>query len=101
VKLIPSVTRIFEKTNEMYVHLKAYGSNATENEPLLLILCYSAASPRRLKPLFFATERLHKKSEAIPLSFSITFDKLPPGEYNCQVSVLIRKGREPHFGKLP
>jgi hypothetical protein len=34
------------------------------------------------------TEGLNPKSKAVPLRFSVPLEKLQPGRYTCQVSVL-------------
>jgi hypothetical protein len=34
------------------------------------------------------TAGLNEKSKAVPLKFSVPLDKLQPGRYTCQVSVL-------------
>jgi hypothetical protein len=43
------------------------------------------------------TEGLQAKSKAVPLRFSIALDKLAPGEYNCQVSILDPNSKKAAF----
>src|SRR5579875_566092 len=88
-KLIPSVTRVFRKDQEMYVYLEAYEPTAQTAQPVL-----ARVSFYRGKIKAFETEPLevdqglNSKTKALPLRFSIPLEKLQPGRYTCQVSVL-------------
>jgi hypothetical protein len=43
------------------------------------------------------TQGLDAKSKAVPLRFSLSLDKLPPGQYDCQVTVLDPTGQKAAF----
>jgi hypothetical protein len=47
------------------------------------------------------TEGLDLKSKAVPLRFSLALDKLQPGRYNCQVSVIDPTGQRAAFWQAP
>ena len=102
LKLIPSVTRVFDKNREMYVYLQAYENNATATEPLVAFVTFYRSRAKAFEtPAYQATEGLNPKSKALPLRFSIPLDKLPPGEYDCQVTVLDPNGKKAAFWRAP
>jgi VWFA-related protein len=88
-KLIPSVTRVFSRGRDLYVYLQAYQSAAAAPKPLVaFVSLYQGhtkvfeTQPTAVTPA--ATNRLGM----VPLSFSIGLNQLPPGQYDCQVTVL-------------
>jgi VWFA-related protein len=88
-KLIPSVTRVFSRGRDLYVYLQAYQSAAATPKPLVaFVSLYQGQTkvfetqPTAVTPA--ATNRLGM----VPLSFSIGLNQLPPGQYDCQVTVL-------------
>ena len=90
-KLVPSVTRVFNKSQDMYVYLEAYEPNATvqATEPLVATLSFYRGKVKAFEtePLQI-TSGLNDKSKALPLRFSLPLSKLAAGSYTCQVSVL-------------
>ncbi len=102
MKLIPSVTRVFSKKNEMHVYFQAYQNNATAMEPLIAYITFFRGQSKSFETSALSvTEGLNPKSKAVPLSFSIALDKLLPGEYNCQVSILDPNGKKAAFWQAP
>src|SRR5947209_16058116 len=88
-KLVPSVTRVFKKDQDMYVFLQAYEPEATTTQPLV-----ASVSFYRGKVKAFETapveikEGLDLKSKALPVRFIVPLGMLQPGRYTCQVSIL-------------
>jgi VWFA-related protein len=88
-KLIPSVTRVFKKSQEMYVYLETYEPLAETTEPVVANVSFFHG-----KTLAFQTEQLvvkdglDKKTKALPIRFSLPLAKLQPGRYECQVSIM-------------
>jgi VWFA-related protein len=87
-KLIPSVTRVFSKGRELYVYLQSY-EQPTTTRPLIAFVSFYReqlkvleTQPVSVTPI--STDRL----EAVPLTFTVGLEQLPPGEYKCQVTVL-------------
>jgi hypothetical protein len=98
VKLIPSVTRVFRKSREMYVYLQAYENNATVTEPLVVFASFLRGQSKVFEtPAMAINSGLEEKSKAVPLGFSVGLDKLPAGEYNLQVAVLDPNGKKASF----
>ena len=88
-KLIPSVTRVFRKEQEMYVYVEAYQPDATATQPLLAAVSFYRGKVKAFEtaPLR-VTSGLNLKSKAVPLRFSVPLKGLQPGRYKCQVSVI-------------
>ena len=88
-KLIPSVTRVFRKDQEMYVYLEAYEPTAAKTEPLVATLSFYRGKVKAFEsePLQ-VSDGLKESTKAVPLSFSIPLAKFEPGAYTCQVNVL-------------
>jgi VWFA-related protein len=88
-KLIPSVTRVFRKDQEMYVYLEAYQPAAQKTELMVATVSFFRGKVKAFEtaPLKI-TAGLNAKSKAVPVGFSVPLGKLQPGRYTCQVSVL-------------
>jgi VWFA-related protein len=89
VKLIPSVTRVFRKDQEMFVYLEAYQPQAAATQFMLASVSFYRGKVKAFEsaPLRI-TEGLRSASKAVPVSFTLPLNKLSPGKYTCQVSVL-------------
>ncbi len=102
LKLIPSVTRVFSKKNEMHVYFQAYENSAITTEPIIAYVTFFRGQAKTFETSAVAvTEGLQAKSKAVPVRFTIALDKLPPGEYNCQVSILDPNGKKAAFWQAP
>jgi VWFA-related protein len=101
-KLIPSVTRVFHRGQELYVYLQAYEPTAEKTQPLVATVSFIRGKVKAFEtaPLQI-TEGLDPKSKALPLRFSVPLTKLSPGRYTCQVSVLDPAGRKFAFWRAP
>jgi VWFA-related protein len=101
-RLIPSVTRVFSKTRDMYVFLQAYERKATTMQPLVAFVTFYRGDVKVLEtaPLP-VTDGLDAKSKAVPLRFSVPLGELETGRYDCQVSVLDPAGQKVAFWRAP
>ncbi|HLH41142.1 MAG TPA: VWA domain-containing protein [Bryobacteraceae bacterium] len=101
-KLIPSVTRVFSKSRDLYVFLQAYERGATTQQPLYAFVTFYRGQTKAFEtPPLPVIEGLDPKSRAAPLRFSISLGKLAPGEYNCQVTVLDPNAQKAAFWQAP
>jgi VWFA-related protein len=101
-KLIPSVTRVFSKSRQMYVYLQAYEPTATTTEPLVAFVTFYKGQTKVLEtPPRSVTEALSNRLKTMPLRFDLSLDPLAPGEYNCQVTVLDPMGQKAAFWQAP
>ncbi len=100
--LIPSVTRVFSKSRDMYVFLQAYERSAATTQPLVAFVTFYRGQTKAFETSPVAvTEGMDAKSKAVPLRFDLALDKLQPGEYNCQVTVLDPNGQKAAFWQAP
>jgi VWFA-related protein len=101
-RLIPSVTRVFRKDQQMYVYLEAYEPGAEKTQPLVAAVSFYRGKVKAFEtdPLE-VTEGLNPTSKAVPLRFSVPLGKLQPGRYECQVSVLDPTAQKFNFWRAP
>jgi hypothetical protein len=88
-KLIPSVTRVFSKSKDLYVYLQAYEQDVTAVQPLIAFVSFYQAQTKvfETQPMEMASA-MSNSLKTMPLRFSIGLSHLPAGNYNCQVTVL-------------
>ena len=88
-KLMPSVTRVFRKDQQMYVYLEAYQPSAADTEFMVASVSFFRGKVKAFEtaPLAVASG-LDPKSKAVPVSMSVPLGGLQPGRYTCQVNVL-------------
>jgi VWFA-related protein len=100
-RLIPSVTRVFRKDQEMYVYLEAYEPAAETTQPLVASVAFFRGKVKAFEtdPLE-VTEGLNE-GKAVPLRFSFPMAKLEPGRYDCQVSVFDPTAGKFNFWRAP
>jgi VWFA-related protein len=97
-KLIPSVTRVFRQSQNMYVYLQAYEQNVTVTQPLVAFVSFYREQTKAFEtqPMEL-TQASGSRLQTMPFSFTIPLRQLPPGEYQCQVSVLDPAGKKATF----
>ncbi|MGA8026266.1 MAG: VWA domain-containing protein [Bryobacteraceae bacterium] len=101
-KLIPSVTRVFKRDQELYVYLQAYEQGAVATQPLV---AFVSLYQQRKKA--FETQPIEVKTgsnnrvKTMPLEFSIALNDVSPGKYECQVTVLDPTARKAAFWQAP
>jgi hypothetical protein len=88
-KLIPSVTRVFKKSQDMFVYVETYEPLAATTEPVVAAVAFFKGKTKAFEtePLI-VKEGLDAKSKALPVRFSVPLGSLKPGEYTCQVTLL-------------
>ena len=101
-KLIPSVTRVFSKSRDMFVYLQAYEPTATTIQPLVAFVTFYRGKSKAFEtPPLPVTEGLNNRLKTVPLKFSLSLVKLNPGRYNCQVTVLDPTSQKAAFWQAP
>jgi VWFA-related protein len=97
-KLIPSVTRVFRQSQNMYVYLQAYEQGVAAAQPLVAFVSFYHEQTKAFEtqPMEL-TSGLNNRLQTMPFSFSIPLNQLPPGEYDCQISVLNPTGQKAAF----
>lgn len=113
-KLIPSVTRVFNVDRPMHVYLQAYENDGAKvnsatpstraggSAPLFAYVSfYRDQKPAMELPPIAVTPQPATRLGVVPLSFQVSFGKLEPGRYQCQVSVLDPAGHRAAFWQGP
>ena len=101
-KLIPSVTRVFSSTSDMYVYLQAYEPDAVTTQPLVAYVSFFKDQTKIMEtPPVMVTQGLDPKSHMLPVKLSFPLSNLKPGEYDCQVTVLDPTGNKAAFWQAP
>jgi VWFA-related protein len=87
-QMVPSITRVFNRNQELYVYLEAYEPLATTTEPIVATVAFyrNGVKAFQTDPLQ-VTDGLNPKTKAVPLRFSLSMKDLRVGNYTCQVSV--------------
>jgi VWFA-related protein len=101
-QLVPSVTRVFNKSQDMFIYLEAYEPLAESTQPLMATVTFYRGKTKAFEtaPLQ-VTQGLNDKSKAVPLKFDVPLAKLQPGRYTCQVSVLDPTAQRFAFWRAP
>jgi len=102
VKMIPSVTRVFSKAKEMFVYLQAYQQGTEEAQPLYSYVTFYRDGVKAFETSpVLGTETLANRLRTMPLKFQLGLEKLTPGEYMCQVTVLDAHRKKAAFWQTP
>jgi len=102
VELVPSVTRVFSRSRDMFVYLQAYRLGATPAQPLVAFVTFYRGQVKAFEtPPLAVTESMDNKLKTAKLRFSLSLNKLPPGKYDCQVTVLDPAGEKAAFWQAP
>jgi hypothetical protein len=101
-QLIPSVTRVFSRSRDLYVYLQAYERGVAAMQPLVAFVTFYRGQTKAFEtPPLPVTEGMDPKSKAVPLGFSLALNKLQPGRYTCQVTVVDTTGQKAAFWQAP
>jgi hypothetical protein len=101
-KLIPSVTRVFRRDQNLYIYLEAYQPAAETTQPVMAQVSFYRCKVKAFEtdPLE-VSEGLNPKTKAVPMKFSVPLAKLQPGRYTCQVSVMDPAAQKFAFWRAP
>ena len=102
MKLIPSVTRVFSKQKDMYVYLQAYQQGTDDLQPLTAYITFYKDETKAFETApITITEAQPNRLRTMPIKFQIPLEKLSPGEYICQVTVLDAQRKKAAFWRAP
>jgi VWFA-related protein len=101
-KLIPSVTRVFSKSRDMYVYLQAYQPGAAAAQPMVAFVTFYRGDQKAFEtPPLPVSDGLQNYLKTMPLKFSLDLNKLHAGRYNCQVTVVDPTGGKANYWQAP
>ena len=88
-KLVPSVTRVFSAARDLYVYFQAYEPAATTPNPVIAFVTFYQGQKKiyETQPTAITPAALSHLG-TVPINFTISLQSLPPGQYDCQVTVL-------------
>ncbi len=102
-KLIPSVTRVFNRGRAVYVYFQAYKQSpkpATQPLFAFVSLYRNGKQVFETRPESIVPNPANELG-TMPLSFSLGVRSLPPGKYECQVTVLDSTAKRVSFWRAP
>jgi hypothetical protein len=101
-KLIPSVTRVFSQGKQIYVYLQAYQESPTITTPLVAFVTIYQSQKKifETQPVAVTPSELSRLG-TVPLNFTIGLSQIPPGQYDCQVTILDPTGQRGTFWQAP
>ena len=102
-KLVPSITRVFRKDQNLYVYLEAYDPALEPAGKKPMLVASVSFFRGRAKAFESAPVRLDdvppKRAGTLPIQFQMPLTNLPSGRYTCQVSVVDEVGRKFAFAR--
>jgi VWFA-related protein len=97
-KLLPSVTRVFSASRDLFVRFDVYRMDEVANGPLLaFVSLYRGGTPI----VDSAPVKVDVRSAVTPFRFTVPLSGLAPGTYDCQVSVFDLGQQKAKFWRAP
>ena len=101
-KLVPSVTRVFSVSRDLYVYLQAYQRGVTSQKPLVAFVTFYRGEDKAFETAPLPViHGLDPKSKSVPMRFSVPLTEITPGRYDCQVTVLDPESQKAAFWRMP
>jgi VWFA-related protein len=105
-KLVPSVTRVFSTSHEMYVYLEAYkqptqGSPPASQPLFAFVSLYLGGNKVLETPPTAVVPSATSRLGTMPFSFSVGIDRLAAGNYDCQITILDPTTQKATFWRAP
>ncbi|HTA44422.1 MAG TPA: VWA domain-containing protein [Bryobacteraceae bacterium] len=102
-KIIPSITHVFRKDQNLYVYLEVYdpGVSAGDSKPSVA----ATLSFYRGKTKSFESQPVRldafaaKRAQTLPIEFQAPLAQLAAGRYTCQVNIVDENGRKFGFAR--
>jgi VWFA-related protein len=102
-KLIPSITHVFRKDQNIYVYLEVYdpGVDTEQNKPSVA----ATLSFYRGKTKSFESQPVRldafalKRAQTLPIKLQAALSQLATGRYTCQVNIVDETGRKFGFAR--
>jgi hypothetical protein len=100
--LVPSVTRVFSRNKEMFVYVQAYQQGEEPARPMAAFVTFYQHGAKVFEtPPLKGIEAAGSTVKVLAFRFRFPLEKLEPGEYKCQVTVLNPVGRKVAFWYTP
>jgi len=103
-KLIPSITKVFRKDQNLYVFFEVYDSGADPSHKAPSVAASVSFFRGRLRAFQSETVRVTQvpaRGNVVAMHFQIPLASLAPGPYTCQVNVVDELGKKFAFRRSP
>ncbi len=104
-KLAPSITRVFRKSQNLYVYFEVYDPEPETDTKLPSVTASLSLYRGRAKAFESEPVRVSRYAESrnqtAPFQFQIPLAGLKPGRYACQMNVVDEVGRKFAFSRAP
>jgi VWFA-related protein len=102
IKLVPSVTRVFSQSRPIWVYLEAYEQNSQSAQPLVAFVTLYSGQRKIFESAPFKAAQVQANTvKTVPVRFKFETEKIPPGRYDCQVTVLNPAEQKAGFWRAP
>lgn len=105
VKIVPSVTRVFRKDQNLYVYFEVYEPGKSEDSRTPSLSADLALFRGRAKTFESTPVRVQKlnsrRSDTAAFQFQVPLKGIQPGQYTCQVNVIDEQARKFAFSRAP
>jgi VWFA-related protein len=102
-KLIPSITHVFRKDQNLYVYLEVYDPGVTGAQPMPSVAATLTFYRGKTKSFESQPVRMDafalKRAQTLPIEFQAPLAQLAPGRYTCQVNIVDENGRKFGFAR--
>lgn len=104
-KLVPSITRVFRKNQDLYVYAEVYDPSYQPNgkpPQLAASLSFFRGKVKAFesKPVL-VTQQLPARFNAAAVQIDVSLATLAPGEYTCQLNLVDQAGQKFAFRRTP
>lgn len=106
-KLVPNITRVFRRNQNLYVNFDVYDARPDPDNPKsrkvkvsMSLFNPKGAKEFEIEPLS-ATSLADTRPETVPVQFQIPLKGLAPGRYICQINAVDEVGRKFAFPRSP
>ena len=108
-KIIPSVTRVFSADHEMFIYLQAYkpvpqtaSSESQSGHPMFAFVALYRGDTKALEtPPTAVMPVVSGTLDITSFSFHFSINGIPPGEYDCQITVIDPTTSKTTFWRAP
>jgi VWFA-related protein len=104
-KLIPSITRVFRRNQDLYVYFEVYdaAAGAADKAPNLVanLRFYRGKVKAFQSEAVQVTQTIASRKQAAAVELRVPLEKLTPGRYTCQVNVVDQNGQKFAFPRAP
>lgn len=105
VKLVPSITRVFRRNQNLYVYFEVYDPNLnpTDKKPDIAadLVLFSGAKKAFESAPVRVTQLAEARSGVVPFQLQVPLSSLPAGRYTSQLTIIDELGRRFGFARTP